>query len=138
MKQSISLSLVGIACLLMVVACDKKDDPSNPLIGTWKFASQVRSGCTDPLDNGSETCTLTLDECGYLVLTATTYTYYPPTGTGSSESGTYVTSGSTLTSTPTGGVANDPLTYTVSGGTLTFTGISSGTGCTEVQTLTKQ
>ncbi len=125
--------------MLVISACEKKDEtPANPLVGTWKFSSFTRSGCTDPNEDGTETCTLTLDECGYLVLTATTYEYHPPVGTGSAESGTYTVSGSILTSTPTGGAADDPVMYAVSGSTLTLTGSDVSSGCTEVQVLQKQ
>ena len=118
--------------LIVVVSC-KKDDPaaSNALIGNWKFVSAVKTGCTDPNNNYSETCTT---NCGTLAITASGWTF---TQTGSpTESGTYTINGNQVTLTKPGG-STDDYTYAIVGSSLTFTNTSGGTGCVEVTTFSK-
>lgn len=119
-----------IVCLVFLFEGCKKDDdptPAEQLVGSWKEVSYVASGCTDPNDNESSTCT----KCNTMVATSSTLTFtgeppYP-----------YTANGNTLTIT----VGNQTFTATIviSGSTLTFTIQNSAAdgGCKTVTTFNK-
>lgn len=96
MKKSIlQLSLFAIV-FLCVLSC--KDDPTPPsLVGTWTETSSVASGCDDPSDNESVTCTT---GCEVIVISATTIT-----SDGDSQS--YTKTATTIS------VTDGPISYTV-------------------------
>lgn len=108
-KYILKLSYFTIVCLF-VVSC-KKDDPApvNLLLGTWTETSEVISGCTDPLDNSTDTCT---SACSTLVFTETTVS-----GDGSTE--TYTKTDTTLSIVS--GSITFTVSYTVTGTTLVIT-----------------
>jgi len=137
-KHLFKVMAVGFV-LLLATACSKTDStPSPSIVGTWKLTSNVGTGCTDPANNYSDVCTLTAAECGILNITSSgtyTFTVTPAGGSPSTESGTYTTSGSTITTT---GGNSGTFAYVVTTTTLTLTQVNSSTGCTEVTTLTRQ
>jgi hypothetical protein len=139
MKRSFIYALTAIVLVAMVISCSKDDPAAAPsVVGTWKFATYLASGCTEPLDNETGSCSGTLIECGALVITATTYDNTPGTlSGGSAESGTFVISGASATVTPTGGSAT-VYNFTVTATTLTLSRVDDSSGCTETSTFTRQ
>lgn len=115
MKTSKSI-LFLTAFLIVILSLEgcKKDDPAptpaEQLVGSWKEVNRVSTGCTDPADNGTETCTTS---CETMVASSTTLTFtgeppYP-----------YTADGNTLTVTV--GTKVFIVTIAISGTTLTFT-----------------
>ncbi len=128
-----SLSRMGILLLLVsAIACSKKEDPAPSIVGTWKSSTEIKSNCTDPNDNGTQTCTT---DCFTITFTASTFTLTIP-GLGGLN-GNYTTSGSTLTLTVSGGSPTSG-TYALTATTLTLTTTDSSSGCTVVDTLIRQ
>ncbi|MBL7851259.1 MAG: lipocalin family protein [Cyclobacteriaceae bacterium] len=130
MKKLTLLESAYILVLLAAFACSK-DEPTPSLMGTWKFASETRSNCTDPADNGTGTCTA---DCFTLTFTATSYTFSAPGMT--TVNGTYTTSGNSITFTTSGG-SSSTGTYTLKATTLELIATTSN-GCTQVHTYNKQ
>lgn len=89
MKNLFVFFLLASAISSLVISC-KDDDESKPvdqLVGSWLEVSFVSSGCTDPDDNESSTCT----KCETLVATSSTLTFegeppYPYTADGNTLS----------------------------------------------------
>lgn len=111
--------------------CKKDDDPTpaEQLVGSWKEVSYVSTGCTDPNDNESNTCTT---NCETLVVTATTLKI------GSDPALSYTASGNTLTVTIPG-QQTTTVAFAISGSTLTVTIQDSPAdgGCKSVSTYTR-
>jgi hypothetical protein len=89
MKNLITLFLVVSVVSLCTISCKDDDDakPADLLVGTWLEVSFAATGCTDPDDNETNTCTA----CETLVATATTLKFgteppYPYTADGNTLS----------------------------------------------------
>lgn len=133
MKNYIKVMFIAFAIPLAISSC--KDDDENPgaaLIGTWEEKSYVSSGCVDPDDNESSTCT---SSCERIVVTENTITI------GSFPAVSYTVSGNQLTiSQSSGGTTiSTTVTFVVSGTTLTITqqDDASDGGCKNVSTYSK-
>ncbi|MEZ4973235.1 MAG: hypothetical protein R2820_07985 [Cyclobacteriaceae bacterium] len=122
------LTVAVIGLLLSVSSCKDDDDPS-PLIGTWEEKSYVASGCIDPDDNETFTCT---SSCETIVITENTIKI------DTDPAIPYTTDGNKLTiSQTTGGITiSITVQFSVSGNTLTITQEEEDAdgGCTSVST----
>lgn len=138
MKKLLTYSALLLLGLSLTMSCSKKDEAQPSLVGSWKFSSIVFSACTNSADNGTETCTQTANECGVITFTSSTWSYYQtPTGAAPiAESGTYSTSGSSVTLSGSSSITGT-YTYSISGSTLTISHTNSSSGCTETITMTK-
>jgi hypothetical protein len=123
--------IILIASLVFLFEGCKKDDdptPAEQLVGSWKEVSFASTGCTDPNENESETCTT---NCETLVASGSTLTFpgEPPYA--------YTANGNTLT--VTAGGQTFTATIAISGSTLTFTIQDSPAdgGCKNVITYSK-
>jgi len=96
---------------LVFEGCKKDDDPSPnaSLVNSWKEVSYVVSGCTDPTENESTTCTT---GCETLVISATTISFY-------GISLPYTVSGNTISIDFLGDI--ETVTYVITGTTLVIT-----------------
>jgi hypothetical protein len=121
-----------ITSLVFLFEGCKKDDPAptpaEQLVGSWKEVNRVSTGCTDPADNRTETCTT---GCENMVASSTTLTFtgeppYP-----------YTADGNTLTVTV--GTQVFKVTILITGTTLTFTIQDSAAdgNCKSVTTYSK-
>ncbi|MBL7873599.1 MAG: lipocalin family protein [Cyclobacteriaceae bacterium] len=131
MIKDLYLIAVMFSIILIIDGC-KQDDPSpsEQLIGSWKYVSTVSSGCTDPTDNGTHTCSI---DCTVLEFTSTTVKITDS----SSITYTYTISGSTLKVTVQGQI--ETYTLSISGKTLTLTeqATMDDGNCKDVSTYTK-
>lgn len=133
MKSIKSIYLLTlIASLVFLFEGCKKDDeptPAEQLVGSWKEVSFVSSGCTNPADNESSTCTTT---CETFVATATTLKF------GSDTPLSYTSNGNTLTVTIPGQPSVTAV-FSITGSTLTLTIQDSAAdgGCKSVSTYSK-
>ena len=132
MKNFIKMLFIVLVVPLAVSSCkDDDESPGAALIGTWEEKSFVSSGCLDPTDNGSETCT---SSCERIVVTENTVKI------GSDPAIPYTISGNQLSITQSAGGITITITVTfeVSGNTLTITqqDDASDGGCKNVSTYT--
>ena len=141
MKKLIKLTsgLLMITGMLFYVGCSSDDDSgtsSTPLEGTlWTETAYSRSGCTDATDNESGISTCTATECYTTQLSGGTITFKnKENGVETTDTGTYVIAGNTIT--VTAGTDVIVATYVISGKTLTITIPDDGSGCTVVNTYT--
>lgn len=67
------IKILGLIFIIPLVFSSCKDDENKgaSLVGTWEEVSFVSSGCVDPDDNESSTCTV---DCERIVVTANTIT----------------------------------------------------------------
>ncbi len=124
MKKFIEQFSLYAIVFLCVLSC-KKDDPAPPsLEGTWTLTSEVYSGCDDPLDDDSVTCT---SSCDVVVVSATSIT---------SDGDTQSYTKTATTISVTDGGLTFTFSYTVSGTTLVITqeGSALTGGCKYVAT----
>lgn len=116
---------------LVVLAFEgcKKDDPSPnaTLVNSWKEVSFVASGCTDPTENESTTCTTS---CETLVISATTFSF-------DGNSFPYTVSGNTMSIEFMGTIYK--VSFVISGTSLTITSQDSlaDGNCKNVSTYKK-
>ncbi len=96
---------------LVFAGCKKDDDPSPnaSLVNSWTEVSYVASGCTDPTENESTTCTT---GCETLVISATTINFF-------GISLPYTVSGNTISIDILGDI--EKVTYVITGTTLVVT-----------------
>ena len=127
-------------CLILFIGCNKDEENFlTPLVGTWQTFVITSTGCTDPADNGTLTCTgapcfeVSINSNGTYILQDNTdlpaYT----------ETGTVTVTASSITLCETGATDCSPETYTLSGDTLViiFTDDDSP-GCTFTATFSKK
>lgn len=128
--------LAGLFFLTLILSCSKDDPkPAGSIIGSWKFASESLTGCTDPTDNGTDYCT---SDCPILIIADGTWTFTDPVNSSNSGAGTYTLSGNSITITVSAGTGySGTFTYTVSGTSLTFSDSNYGMGCTGNLNFTK-
>lgn len=128
--------LAGLLFMALILSCSKDDPkPSGTIIGSWKFASESLTGCSDPNDNGTEYCTT---GCPILVITEGTWTLTDQANPSNSGAGTYTLSGNTITiSVSAGSGYSGTFTYAVSETSLTFSDSNYGMGCTGNLNFTK-
>lgn len=113
MNRLFVLLFMVLSVSLFNTSCKDDDDDAKPvdqLIGSWLEVSFVSSGCTDPADNETSTCTT----CETLVATSSTLTFeseppYPYTADGNTLS---VTVGSKIY-TVVFAVTGDTLVVTI-------------------------
>lgn len=98
------IKILGLIFLIPLAFSSCKDDESKgaSLVGTWEEVSFVSSGCVDPADNESSTCT---SSCERIVVTANTITI------GTEPAINYTVSGNQITLSQTFGSAT--ITFTV-------------------------
>lgn len=129
--KSTYLIILIASLVFLFEGCKKDDDPSpaEQLVGSWKEVSYVSTGCTDPSDNESGTCTT---KCETLVATSSTLTF------GSDPALSYTASGNTLTVTIPG-QQSVTVVFAITGSTLTFAIQDSPAdgGCKSVSTYSK-
>lgn len=133
MKNYVKVLLFIFALPILVSSCkDDDESPGAALIGTWEEKSFVSSGCIDPNDNESSTCTAS---CEQIVVTENTVKI------GSDPAIPYTIKGNQLSiSESAGGVTiTITVTFEVSGNTLIITqqDEASDGGCKNVSTYTR-
>jgi hypothetical protein len=120
-KAILQFSYVAVVCLC-IISC--KDDPAPPsIVGTWTETSYVVSGCDDPTENESETCT---SSCDVIVITDTTIS-------SDGDTQTYTKTGTTITVVY--GSISVTASYTVTETTLVLTQDDDFGGCKYVSTF---
>lgn len=130
MKNYIKVLLFVFVVPILISSCKDDDEaPGAALIGTWEEKSFVSSGCIDPDDNESATCT---SSCERVVVTENTVKF------GSDPAISYTVKGNQLSiSESSGGITiTITVTFEVSGNTLTITqqDEASDGGCKNVST----
>lgn len=135
----LSTLFLGI-CILLFLGCSKDDeDFLTPLVGSWETYSIVSSGCNDPDENGTFTCSggpciaVTINSNSTYILQ---FNLDNPPFT---ETGTVTVTASTITLCETGATDCSAESYTLSGDTfvISFTDDDSP-GCTFSATFTRQ
>lgn len=115
------LLLLSILACLFFVNCseDDSDDFLSPLVGTWETTSLTSSGCNDPQENGTLTCTgapcfeLTINSNG-------TYSFQDNTEDPvTTETGTIEVTATTFSACETGETDCSADPYTIDGDELT-------------------
>jgi len=137
-----------IPFFLLVAACstEERDEPvAQPtLLGSWKQAAFVVSGCTDAGDDLEDKCTGTAGDCGVLTITESSWTWVQnlPDGSQFKESGTYTLSsnyiilnGDTAPGLGKYSITGSTVNYTNT--TLTFVNSSVSTGCDYTVTFSR-
>ncbi|HRK54550.1 MAG TPA: hypothetical protein PK185_11590 [Cyclobacteriaceae bacterium] len=130
MKTYIKVLLFIFVVPILISSCKDDDEtPGAALVGTWEEKSFVSSGCVDPDDNESATCT---SSCERIVVTENTVKI------GSDPAIPYTINGNQLSITESSGGITITITVTfeVSGNTLTITqqDEASDGGCKNVST----
>ena len=129
--------LFGLS-LLLIIGCNKDDevDYLTPLVGTWETYSFAATGCNDPNDNGTITCTgapcftIAINSNGTYLLTDNI--------DASTETGTVSVDATTITICETGETDCDAENYTLTGNTLLIVSTDEDDGCTLTINLEKQ
>lgn len=133
---------------LLVAACstEEKDEPvAQPtMLGSWKHAAFVVSGCTNAGDDREDRCTGTAGDCGVLTITESSWTWIQnlPDGSQFKETGGYTLSsnyiiltGDTAPGLGKYSITGSTLNYTTT--TLTFVNSSVDTGCVYTVTFSR-
>jgi hypothetical protein len=115
----LSTVFLGLCVLLFLGCSDDEEDFLTPLVGTWETSEMVTSGCTDPDENGSLTCTG--GPCLSVTINSnSTYTLENNIDQ-SSEAGTVTITATTINLCETGSTDCEAETYSLSGDKLTIT-----------------
>ena len=133
----LSTLFLGI-CLLLFLGCsDDEEDFLTPLVGTWETSLITTSGCSDPTENGTLTCTggpcisVTINSNG-------TYTLDNNIDQ-TSEEGTVTVTATTINLCENGTTGCEAETYSLAGNTLTITFTEDDSpGCLFMIVFTKQ
>ncbi len=123
---------------MLFLGCSNDDeDFLTPLVGTWESSLITTSGCTDPADNGTLTCTG--GPCFVVNINSnSTYTLQNNVEQ-TSEAGTVTVTATTINLCETGATHCEAETYSLSGDTLTITFTEDDSpGCLFTIVLTKQ
>lgn len=114
MKNYIAVFLFAVSVPLIISSCDDDENPGASLIGTWEEVSYVSSGCIDPDDNETFTCT---SSCERIVVTENTIKI------DSDPAIPYTVTGNTITISETSGGITISITvnFAVTDNTLTIT-----------------
>lgn len=115
------------------------------IVGTWTLVSDSATGCTSSGSNYSTTyacpanANYGCDQVAFYSNGTYSVSYTPPTGSGSpsSGSGTYSINGNIIMIKSLGGTSQTG-TVVLTGNTLTMTSVSSSTSCIETTIMTKQ
>ncbi|MEZ4974671.1 MAG: hypothetical protein R2820_15270 [Cyclobacteriaceae bacterium] len=124
----LTLSILGMFCLILVSTSCKDEDDGNPadlIVGSWRFVSYVASECSDPDDNENENCT---SGCEVVVFTKDMVTFEGEPPESYSIAGNKITFGT--------GSGADTYEFSVTETTLTVIEQDPGE-CKEVTTLTR-
>lgn len=110
----VTVLLISLAFPLVFSSCKDDESKGASLVGTWEETSYVSSGCVDPTDNESFTCT---SACERIVVTENTLTI------GTDPAISYTVNGNQITLTQKFGSATVTfsVTFTVTETTLTIT-----------------
>ncbi len=129
MKNYIKLLVVVFALPLAFTSCKDDENAGSSLIGTWEEVSFVSSGCVDPADNETFSCT---SSCERIVVTENTVKF------DNDPVISYSINGNQITLTETSGSISITITvmYEVNGNTLIITQQDSASdgGCKNVST----
>jgi len=110
------LKLLGVILIIPIVfsSCEDDDDTGASIVGTWEEVSFVASGCIDPTDNETFTCT---SSCERIVVTNNTVTI------GTNPALNYTVSGNQLSIVQSGGGVTITIvvTFEVTETSLTIT-----------------
>lgn len=137
MKQISKFLVIGI----LMMACSKSSDvaPTPSLVGSWNVTSINKSGCIDPIENGTEN--LTAPYLKYTFTTTTMTVEIPPVGgiTIPPLTVPITVSGNVITAAGGSGTTGGTITFSVSGTTLTLTSQDTADdgGCRTTQTCVK-
>ena len=133
----LSTLFLGISILLFLGCSDDEEDFLTPLVGTWETSLITTSGCSDPSDNGTLTCTggpcieVTINSNG----TYSFQNYIDQT----SETGTVTVTATTINLCETGATDCEGETYSLAGNTLTISFTEDDSpGCLFTIIFTKQ
>jgi len=110
-----------------------------PFEGTvWIVKTLTSAGCTDPLNNVTESITCDASNCITVVFSGGILTFTDiEAGVTITDTETYTVSGSSITFTASDG-STDTFTFTIVLDTLTLTGPGVNPGCTDTITLSAQ
>lgn len=114
MKNYIKVLLFVFVVPILISSCKDDDEaPGAALIGTWEQVSIAFSGCADPGDNETITCT----SCDRMVITENTVTFE------GEPAEPYTVTNTTISFTTTSGATTvtETVNYSISGTTLTIT-----------------
>ncbi len=133
MKNFIKTLLFVFIIPVFIFSCKDDDEtPGAALIGTWEEVSFTSSGCVDPDDNESYTCT---SSCERIVVTENTVKV------DSDPAIPYTVNGNQLTLTQSSGgiTISFTVTFEISGNTLTITQQDDAAdgGCKNVSVYTR-
>ncbi|HMG83456.1 MAG TPA: lipocalin family protein [Ferruginibacter sp.] len=145
MKKTFHLSVLVVLAVICGIAFSscKKSSSGPSLTGVWQETHEIDT----QVDSTTTPITVTTHDTTFaapypLTITFTSNGNFTFANGGSSEPGTYFTSGNNLVLQPTGSPEAEVTSYTISGNTLTLTFIEiSNPGDeseSEVLTLTKQ
>lgn len=141
MKQLFFFLMIFCASMYLS-ACSDDDGDELSLIGTYALSEESTSGCADPAENVTETYTCTTSDCETLIVNKDGGFSYIEIASGvtTTTTGTYTTSGSTITFAYTvNGVAEtDVATFSLTNSGLVLTFEQDSDGCIDVETYTKQ
>lgn len=133
----LSTLFLGICILLFLGCSDDEEDFLTPLVGTWETSLITTSGCSDPGDNGTLTCTggpcieVTINSNG-------TYSFQNNIDQ-TSETGTVTVTATTINLCETGATDCEGETYSLAGNTLTISFTEDDSpGCLFTIVFTKQ
>jgi hypothetical protein len=111
--------LLGL-CIVLFIGCSKdEEDFLTPLVGTWETSEIITTGCSDPADNGSLSCTG--GPCFVVTINSnSTYTLQNNVDQ-TSEAGTVSVTATTINLCETGDTGCEAQNYSLSGDKLTIT-----------------
>ena len=128
---------LGLFIILFFGCSNDEEDFLTPLVGTWETSEISTSGCTDPNDNETLTCTGL--PCMVVSINSNgTYTFQNNLEQ-TSEAGTVTVTASTINLCETGATDCEAETYSLSGDKLTITFTEDDSpGCLFTIVFTKQ
>jgi hypothetical protein len=146
--KTLSVALVALVSLMVSCSKSSSENPNSAVAGTWTMTTSVKSGCTDPSYNNTETygcpataaascLKLTFNTNGSLTVDDTWIDSFSGSTSTDTGTGTFSISGTLLKATVYGSTTNFTYSLSADKKTLTLVTKNSSTGCTETDTLTK-
>ncbi len=118
MKKHLTFIILALSLAMAVLPGCKKDDDTNPLIGSWQSVEKIDENIGGKLVSSTETTTLTFKEDN----TITIKSNYSASGEEYVEKGTYITEGNKLTTQFKEDGDSTTYEYLITGKILKLTG----------------
>jgi hypothetical protein len=121
------VKLFVFVLIVIQFGCSKSDTPAPAIVGSWKYASAIKTSCTISTDNSTDLCS---SSCTIITFNSNGTFTFPGT------TGTYTITGNKIALSTTG---NRKDTFSIVGTILTVVeDKDSFTGCIRTTTFVRQ